>query len=124
MAGERIGYLAISPKIPQADALFNACTFTNRALGYINAPAICNSWSPKRRKSTPTWSLTRKKRGHSLRRTGRNSGMPSASLKEPSTSSFKTPIPDDMAFSRILKDEGVLAVPGTGFAAAATSASR
>jgi aspartate aminotransferase len=40
LAGERIGYLAISPKIAEADALAAACTFTNRILGYINAPAI------------------------------------------------------------------------------------
>jgi len=38
--GERIGYLAISPRMPEADALYQACTFTNRILGFINAPAI------------------------------------------------------------------------------------
>ena len=40
ISGERIGYLAISPRLAEADALRNACTFTNRILGYINAPAI------------------------------------------------------------------------------------
>ena len=28
---------------------------------------------------------------------------------------LKTPIPDDLAFARMLQEEGVLAVPGTGF---------
>jgi aspartate aminotransferase len=28
---------------------------------------------------------------------------------------LKTPIPDDVAFTRLLADEGVLAVPGAGF---------
>jgi aspartate aminotransferase len=28
---------------------------------------------------------------------------------------LKTPIPDDVAFIRLLLNEGVLAVPGTGF---------
>ena len=28
---------------------------------------------------------------------------------------LKTPIPDDIAFTRLLADEGVLAVPGAGF---------
>jgi aspartate aminotransferase len=28
---------------------------------------------------------------------------------------LKTPLPDDVAFTRLLADEGVLAVPGTGF---------
>ena len=40
ISGERIGYLAIPPHLPEAPALRNACTFANRILGYINAPAI------------------------------------------------------------------------------------
>src|SRR5208283_1281137 len=40
IAGERIGYLAISPRLAEAAALANACTFSHRILGYINAPAI------------------------------------------------------------------------------------
>ena len=36
--GERIGYLAIPPHLPEAAALRNACTFATRILGYINAP--------------------------------------------------------------------------------------
>src|SRR3954465_5692324 len=31
--GERIGYLAFSPRMPEAAALFEACTFTSRVLG-------------------------------------------------------------------------------------------
>jgi aspartate aminotransferase len=40
ISGERIGYLAIPPRLPEAAALRNACTFATRVLGYINAPAI------------------------------------------------------------------------------------
>src|SRR5262249_15450281 len=38
--GERIGYLAIPPHLPESAEFRNACTFANRILGYINAPAI------------------------------------------------------------------------------------
>ncbi len=38
--GERIGYLAFSPRMPEAAALFEACTFTSRVLGFVNAPAL------------------------------------------------------------------------------------
>src|SRR5207245_340474 len=38
--GERIGYLAFSPRMPEAAALFEACTFTSRVLGFVNAPAV------------------------------------------------------------------------------------
>src|SRR5437870_4317022 len=38
--GERIGYLAFSPRMPEAAQLFEACTFTSRVLGFVNAPAL------------------------------------------------------------------------------------
>ncbi len=38
--GERIGYLALSPCLQELQALRDACTFANRILGFINAPAI------------------------------------------------------------------------------------
>src|SRR5581483_1074228 len=40
IAGERIGFLAIPPHLPDAAALRNACTFAIRTLGYINATAL------------------------------------------------------------------------------------
>jgi len=114
MAGERIGYLAISPKIPQADALFNACTFTNRALGYINAPAIWQlvvAEAPEEHTDLVAYQEKRDILCDGLAALG-------YAVRKPQGAFYvflKTPIPDDMAFSRILKDEGVLAVPGTGF---------
>jgi aspartate/methionine/tyrosine aminotransferase len=38
--GERIGYLAFSPRMPEAAELVEACTFTSRVLGFVNAPAL------------------------------------------------------------------------------------
>lgn len=38
--GERIGYIAISPKILTEKEISSACTFTNRTLGFVNAPAL------------------------------------------------------------------------------------
>ncbi len=40
LPGERIGYLAFSPRLPEREQLRNACTFANRVLGFVNAPAI------------------------------------------------------------------------------------
>ena len=39
LAGERIGYLALSPRLPDVAAMAAACTFANRMLGFMNAPA-------------------------------------------------------------------------------------
>jgi len=40
LAGERIGYLALSPLIEDYPSLIKAASFCNRVLGFINAPAL------------------------------------------------------------------------------------
>lgn len=40
LAGERIGYIAVSSKIENVDTLINALSFCNRTLGFVNAPAL------------------------------------------------------------------------------------
>ncbi len=114
LPGERIGYLAISPRIPEAAALFNACCFTNRTLGFVNAPAI---WqlvvrevgaetipiAPYQEKRDLLWG--------ELTRIGYRAVKPNGAFYV-----FpRTPIPDDVEFMKFLLDEGILAVPGSGF---------
>ncbi len=38
--GERIGYLAVNPRCPEADVLVDAMSFSNRILGFTNAPVL------------------------------------------------------------------------------------
>ncbi|AOY74968.1 pyridoxal phosphate-dependent aminotransferase [Clostridium formicaceticum] len=40
LAGERIGYIAVSSKIEKVDMLVDALTFCNRTLGFVNAPGL------------------------------------------------------------------------------------
>ncbi|MDA1194001.1 MAG: pyridoxal phosphate-dependent aminotransferase [Planctomycetota bacterium] len=40
LPGERIGYVAVNPATPDAEALTAALTFCNRVLGFVNAPAL------------------------------------------------------------------------------------
>ena len=40
MPGERIGYIAVNPERETAGLLRDAFTFTNRILGFVNAPAL------------------------------------------------------------------------------------
>jgi len=40
LPGERIGYIAVNPKIAEVGVLMDAILFCNRTLGYVNAPAI------------------------------------------------------------------------------------
>jgi aspartate aminotransferase len=112
--GERIGYLAISPYIPDADALGHACTFTNRILGFINAPAIWQLVSAEASDAKPDLAIYQDKRDlmcDGLARIGYEVRKPQGAFYV----FLKTPIPDDLAFVRILQREGVLAVPGAGF---------
>jgi aspartate aminotransferase len=114
LAGERIGYIAISPRIPGAEALTHACTFTNRILGFINAPAIWQLVIAEAPEELPDLSVYIEKRNllcDGLARIGYDVVKPQGAFYV-----FpKTPIPDDLAFLRILQAEGVLAVPGSGF---------
>ena len=112
--GERIGYLALSPCLPEWEALRDACTFANRILGFINAPAIWQ-WviaevsdlkidpGPYQGKRDVLW--------EGLTRFGYEVTKPQGTFYMFS----KSPIPDDLAFVRGLMDEGILAVPGAGF---------
>jgi aspartate aminotransferase len=114
LAGERIGYLAISPRMPGADALSNACTFTNRILGYINAPAIwqlVTAEAPDESCDIAAYAEKRDLMCDGLARYGYEVRKPQGAFYI----FLKTPIPDDLAFVRILQTEGVLAVPGSGF---------
>ena len=40
LSGERIGYIAVNPKISDKDDLINGITFCSRVLGFVNAPAL------------------------------------------------------------------------------------
>ncbi len=114
LAGERIGYLAISPQLPGAEDLCQACTFTNRILGYINAPAIWQLVTSQAPEELPNLSVYQEKRAllcDGLAQIGYEVRKPQGAFYV----FLKTPIQDDMAFVRILQAEGVLAVPGTGF---------
>ncbi|HEV3332529.1 MAG TPA: pyridoxal phosphate-dependent aminotransferase [Bryobacteraceae bacterium] len=114
ISGERIGYLAIPPHLPEAAALRNACTFANRILGYINAPAIWQLVVAQAADATVDVGLYRAKRDllcDALNAMGYQAPRPQGSYYV-----FpKTPIPDDIAFIRLLQEEGILAVPGSGF---------
>jgi aspartate aminotransferase len=112
--GERIGYLAISPRMPEAAELFEACTFTSRVLGFVNAPALWQWVVAEVGDQVIDVGPYREKRDlmyEGLRRIGYQCVKPQGAFYV-----FpRTPIDDDVAFVRLLAEEGVLTVPGSGF---------
>jgi aspartate aminotransferase len=116
LPGERIGYLAFSPRMPEAAELFEASTFTSRVLGFVNAPALWQWVVAEVGDQVIDVGPYREKRDlmyEGLTRIGYQCVKPQGAFYVfPST-----PIPDDVAFVRLLAEEGVLTVPGSGFGA-------
>lgn len=112
--GERIGYLAFSPRMPEATELFEACTFTSRVLGFVNAPALWQWVVAEVGEQVIDVGPYREKRDlmyEGLTRIGYRCVKPQGAFYV-----FpRTPIDDDVAFVSMLADEGVLTVPGSGF---------
>jgi aspartate aminotransferase len=96
------------------DALRGACTFTNRILGFINAPAIWQWVMAEALDAKIDISGYQEKRDllcDALARIGYAVTKPEGTFYV----FLKTPIADDIAFVRLLTTEGILGVPGTGF---------
>jgi aspartate aminotransferase len=112
--GERIGYLAFSPRMPVAAELFEACTFTSRVLGFVNAPALWQWVVAEVGDLVIDVKPYREKRDlmyEGLTHIGYQCVKPQGAFYV-----FpRTPIDDDVAFVRLLAEEGVLTVPGSGF---------
>jgi aspartate aminotransferase len=114
LAGERIGYLALSPQLDDAAELRRACAFSNRTLGFVNAPAIWQ-WvmleSLNESIDAAPYEQKRNLLCDALEKIGYEVRRPEGAFYI----FLKTPIADDIAFTKLLADEGVLAVPGVGF---------
>ena len=114
LPGERIGYAAINPACPGADKLFGAMAFTNRILGFVNAPALMQRAVAAHQATTIDPEIYRRKRDvlvAGLREAGYD-------LVEPGGAFYvfpRTPIPDDVEFAKLLARHLILAVPGVGF---------
>ncbi len=114
IAGERIGFIAVSPRIPGATELAQACTFALRTLGFVNASAL---WQ---RVVGEVCGLTIDIAPYQAKRDVLCDGLEEAGyeLVRPSGAFYvfpKTPLADDVAFVHLLRDEGILAVPGVAF---------
>ncbi len=114
LAGERIGYVAISPRIASTDELFAACVTATRILGFVNAPALLQRSIRTCLNARVNLDLYRSNRQvlcDALRRGGYQ-------VVEPDGAFYifpKCPEPDDVACCASLRERGVMVVPGSGF---------
>lgn len=114
LAGERIGICAISPRAADADDLIAACTFTNRTLGFVNAPSLFQLAVADCQDVQVDLETYRKRRDlivPHLQHLG-------FEVREPGGAFYlfpRSPIEDETEFTRSLLDERILVVPGRGF---------
>jgi len=114
LPGERIGYLAVNPKMENWRQVIDGLTFCNRILGFVNAPALMQRILINLQGVTVNVSEYKWKRDQLCR------GLADAgySFIKPEGAFYlfpKSPIADDVKFVNILLQENILAVPGTGF---------
>lgn len=114
LAGERIGYIAMSPRIKNVRSLIDATIFANRILGFINAPAIMQRVVAKFQRSSVDITDYQKKRD-AIYNILVESGF---EVVKPAGAFYifpKSPIPDDIQFVRTMLQHHILTVPGVGF---------
>lgn len=115
LAGERIGYIAISPALPDAESFVAGLILCNRILGYVNAPVIGQRLVEAALGATVDANIYKTRRDAMaaiLKNAGIEFVLPAGAFY------FFPKVPgkvDDVQFCQLLADELVLAVPGRGF---------
>ena len=112
--GERIGYLGISPNIKNTEILMDGLVFANRVLGFVNAPAFMQRAISNILFNTVNieeYLLRRNFLCDELGKLGYEFIIPKGAFYL-----FpKSPLDDDISFTKLLKENNVLVVPGSGF---------
>ncbi|MCH7478796.1 MAG: pyridoxal phosphate-dependent aminotransferase [SAR324 cluster bacterium] len=114
LAGERVGFVAVSPRAEGWEELMEAMILANRILGFVNAPALMQRVLPLLKDALADVDYYQRMRDQlvpPLVKMGYE-------VINPSGSFFvfpKSPIPDDVAFVRAAQKKRLLIVPGSGF---------
>lgn len=114
LPGERIGYIALCPDIPDAELINSGLIFANRTLGFVNAPALAQHLiTPLQRESVDVddYKLKRDLIYNHLTELGFETTKPQGAFY------FfpRCPISDDVEFITRAQKYNILLVPGSGF---------
>lgn len=115
LAGERIGYIAISPRIENYQLMVSALTISIRTLGFVNAPALFQRIAGEFQRSSVNIAEYQKKRDL-LYSTIIQAGFECVKPMGAFYLFPKSPIADEVEFVRTLQqEERIMVVPGRGF---------
>jgi len=112
--GERIGYLAVSPRAADAGEVADGCVFCNRVLGFVNAPSLMQRAVAGAQDLVPDLSVYRANR-EALLATLSAAGF---AVVPPGGAFYlfpRSPSRDEMEFVAAAREENILVVPGRGF---------
>jgi len=116
LPGERIGYLAANPGMKNVDRFMEGAIFSNRVLGFVNAPALMQRLVAGLQHISVDIQAYQDKRDLLFRAL---TGM-GFSMVEPDGAFYlfpKSPLADDVEFVRLAQKHRILLVPGAGFGA-------
>ncbi len=113
LPGERLGFVAVNPDIESVEATMNGLVFSNRTLGFVNAPALMQRVTAQLQGVSVDTGIYQRKRDllcGMLSELGYEFVLPGGAFYL-----FpKSPI-DDVEFVKELQAERILVVPGSGF---------
>ncbi|MCE1227731.1 MAG: pyridoxal phosphate-dependent aminotransferase [Geobacteraceae bacterium] len=116
LPGERIGYLAVNPRMATAMQFMEGAVFCNRTLGFVNAPALMQRLVAGLQDASVDSGAYQAKRDlfyTNLTKLG-------FSMVKPDGAFYlfpKSPLADDVEFVKLAQKHHILLVPGSGFGA-------
>jgi len=116
LPGERIGYLAVNPRMDTAMQFVEGAVFSNRVLGFVNAPAMMQRLVTGLQDQSVDIELYQLKRDMLVRHL-KSFGF---KMVVPDGAFYlfpQSPFPDDVEFVKMAQKHRILLVPGTGFGA-------
>jgi aspartate aminotransferase len=116
LPGERIGYLAANPRMDTVMQFMEGAVFSNRVLGFVNAPAMMQRLVTGLQDQSVDIELYQRKRDLLVRHLT-SFGF---TMVVPDGAFYlfpKSPLADDVEFVKIAQKHRILLVPGTGFGA-------
>lgn len=116
LPGERIGYLAVNPRMATAAQFIEGAVFCNRTLGFVNAPALMQRLVAGLQESsvdTADYQVKRDLLYSHLTKLGFRMVKPDGAFYL-----FpQSPLKDDVEFVKLAQKQRILLVPGSGFGA-------
>ena len=114
LAGERLGYIAVSPEMENAQELMAGLIMCNRILGFVNAPALGQKILEECLDAQVDLDVYRRRRD-AMAKVLRDAGIEFTLPRGAFYFFAKSPVEDECKFVDALLEQRILAVPGRGF---------